>query len=307
MDRVLMTGATGFIGGALLEKLLGKYELHMITERRSTSKGDGVNAHTSNITNFSRVSKLVKEIKPDYVIHMAAKIPISFSFEHPLEVNNINYLGTANIANACRELKGFEQFIFSGTSEEYGSVATSAKPIREDSAMMPNNPYAVSKVAAEHYLMQMNRVYGFPCTILRGFSTYGRKKTNNFFIEKTITQMMKGGQVKLGNPDVVRDWIYVEDHVDGYVKAIGNRKAVGRAINLCTGKGHTTRETAKTIARITGFDGMISWNSVEKRPFDAKFLVGDNSLAKGVLGWKPRYTLEKGIREMADYWSKKMD
>ncbi|MDE1833581.1 MAG: GDP-mannose 4,6-dehydratase [Candidatus Micrarchaeota archaeon] len=306
MEKLLITGATGFIGGTLLEKLRGRYELHIIAERK-VAAGRGVKAYVANITNFKRVAQLVKRIDPDYAIHMAAKIPISFSFEHPLEVNRINYLGTVNIANACRELKGFRQFIFSGTSEEYGSIATSAKPIREDSAMMPNNPYAVSKVASEHYLMQMNRVYGFPCTVLRGFSTYGRKTTNNFFIEKTITQMMMGNHVKLGNPDVVRDWLYVGDHADGYVKAIGNRRSIGKSINLCTGKGYTTRDTARIIAKITGFDGMISWNSVEKRPFDAKFLVGDNTLARRILGWKPKYTLEKGVREIADYWSERLD
>lgn len=171
--------------------------------------------------------------------------------------------------------------------------------------MVPNSPYAIAKVAGDLYLRYMHMAYNFPYTTLRPFNTYSRRDNSHFFMERTITQMLSGGKVLLGDPTTIRDWLYVEDHVDGYLKALGSKKAIRQEIQLCTGKGYTTKETAEVIARLVGYKGEITWNSTPPRPLDARILIGDYSKAKKLLGWEPHYSLEQGLRKTIDYWKKR--
>ena len=304
-EKVLITGATGFIGKGLATRLKGEYEVHTL-ERYVTGRYglDNTINHYANLTDYSAVRNIVRTIKPDYVIHLAAISAVSFSYEHPVEVSEVNYIGPVNLAEACyREVPGFKQFISAGTSEEYGmTLQDTAHKLTEESALLPNSPYAVAKVASDKYLSYMHMAYHFPCTILRPFNTYGRKDNTHFFIERTIIQMLTQDKIYLGDPAAVRDWLYADDHINGYVKALGCKEAIGEAINLATGTGYTTRDTAELIARLTDFKGEIVWHSTPPRPLDAKILIGDNSKAKRLLGWKPEYTLEEGLTETIEYW-----
>ncbi|MDE1767793.1 MAG: GDP-mannose 4,6-dehydratase [Candidatus Micrarchaeota archaeon] len=311
MEKILLTGATGFVGKELAIKLLEKkYEVHTleryVTGRYSFEGDAKIINHHGSLTDYAAIKHIIKDVKPDFVLHLAAISPVSFSYDHYMEVTEANYLGTINLAEACfREVKNFKQFIFAGTSEEYGmSLQTTKDMLKEDSPLLPNSPYAIAKVAADIYLRYMHSAYGFPVTIMRPYNTYGRKDNSHFFIERTITQMLRGNKVYLGDRGTVRDWLYIDDHVNGYIKAIGNKKAVGEVVQLCTGKGYTTEETANIIARLTGFKGDVVWNSTPKRPLDAKILIGDNSKAKRILGWEPKYDLESGLKMTIDYWRK---
>ena len=310
MERVLVTGSTGFIGKDLAAKLIEKgYEVHSleryVTGRYSVDQKHRAIKHYANLTDYPAIKNIVKDIQPEYVIHLAAISPVSFSYDHYIEVTEANYLGTVNLAEACyREVPHFKQFIMAGTSEEYGMTLTDRnKKLNEDSALHPNSPYAVAKVASDLYLKYMNEAYNFPFTIMRPYNTYGRRENAHFFVERTITQMLKGDVVRLGDKSTVRDWIYVDDHVDAYVKALGNKKAVGQVIQICSGKGYTTEETAKIIAKLIGFKGRIVWDSTPRRPLDAKVLIGDNLRARRLIGWKPKYTLQEGLKKTIKYWT----
>ena len=311
MTKVLVTGSTGFIGKELVSKLMKNgYSIvaleRYVTGRYTLDENDKVELHNANLTDHISVRKIIKETQPEYVIHLAAISPVSFSYDHYVEVTNVNYLGTINLAEACyREVPNFKQFIFAGTSEEYGMTLQDPKQkLKENSELSPNSPYAVAKVASDLYLRYMHLAYNFPYTILRPYNTYGRKDNVHFFMERAITQMLNQNDVYLGDPDAVRDWLYVDDHVEGYLKAMGNKRAIGESIQLCTGKGYTTKETAEIIARLTNFKGQIHWNSTQRRPLDAKVLIGDNSKAKEILGWEPAVSLEEGLKKTIEYYTK---
>ncbi|MEM0201853.1 MAG: GDP-mannose 4,6-dehydratase [Candidatus Micrarchaeaceae archaeon] len=307
-EKLLLTGSTGFIGQKLLSKLAERYEVHTleryVTGRYTIDRKKVIN-HYANLSDYNAVRHIVRDIKPDYCVHLAAISAVSFSYEHYIEVSEVNYIGTINLAEACyREAPAFKQFIMAGTSEEYGTeLQDKAEMLAESSPLQPNSPYAVAKVAADYYLRYMHEAYGFPYTILRPFNTYGRANNTHFFIERTITQMLANpnGKVYLGNPDAIRDWMYVDDHVEGYLKALGNEKAISETIQLCTGKGYTTTETADIIANLTGFKGTIWWNTTPARPLDAKILIGDNKKARELLDWQPKYSLEEGLKKTIEY------
>ncbi len=315
MEKILITGASGFIGQEIIKKLiskeyLNKYQIHVleryVTGRYSLDSSPNIIKHYGNLTDYPVIRNIVREIKPDYCIHLAAISAVSFSYDHFLEVNETNYLGSINLFEALyREVPDFKHIIVAGTSEEYGMTLQDInKKLNENSDLYPNSPYAVSKVAISLYLKYMSDAYQFKYIILRPFNTYGRKDNTHFFIERTITQMLlEKDKIYLGDPTSVRDWLYIEDHVNGYIKALTHySKAINQTIQLCTGKGYTTKETAEFISKLTKFKGEIIWNSTPSRPLDAKILIGDNTKAKNLLDWEPKYNLEEGLNKTIDYW-----
>jgi len=247
------------------------------------------------------VRKVVREVQPDAVIHLGSISAVSYSYDHPIEVMETNFLGTVNMAESClREVPHFKHFLFAGTSEEYGNQEN--VPIQETVELHPNSPYAVSKVAADKHLQYMRDAYDFPATILRNFNTYGRRDNTHFVVERTIAQMLGGKTVKLGDPKPVRDFMYSYDHANSYLTCLENQKSIGEIFNFCTGRGVSIAELAESIKGLTGFESEVIWDSIPERPLDIAVLVGDYSKAKRILGWEPKFRLEDGLRLTIDFW-----
>ena len=311
MQKVLLTGGNGFIGQNLAKMLKSEnYELHLINgfDSKADKNQKSYNTHIIDILNYKDINELVNKISPEYVIHLAGLTSIARSYEDFNNTININYSATVNLAESCRKQGTVKQFIFVGSSDEYGPILKNkTQKINENTPLNPTSPYAVSKANAELYLQYMGNVYDFPYTVVRPFNTYGRKDNNSFFIEKTISKMLSGKHsISLGDPSLVRDWLYVDDHVSGYMKVLGNKKAISQAIQLCTGKGYSIQETAELISKMTGYKGQILWNTMPKRPFEAKIMIGDNTKAKELLGWEPKYTLEQGLEKTISFWKEKL-
>jgi nucleoside-diphosphate-sugar epimerase len=251
------------------------------------------------------VRKVVREVQPDAVVHLASISAVSYSYNHPIEIMETNFLGTVNLAESClREVSHFKHFLFAGTSEEYGNQEK--VPIKETTELYPNSPYAVSKVAADKYLQYMRDAYDFPVTILRNFNTYGRRDNTHFVVERTITQMLQKKTVELGDPTPIRDFMYVNDHVNSYLTCLRSEKAIGGTFNFCTGRGVSIAQLSELIKKLTDFKGDIVWDTIPKRPLDIAVLVGDCSKAKQLLGWEPKFTLERGLKLTTDFWRNKL-
>jgi nucleoside-diphosphate-sugar epimerase len=306
--RVLVTGGTGFIGSHLIPELVKRgYDVWELRRYVTGRIGEHHRVKTvyADLREGFAVRKAVRTSRPEIVVHLAAISPVSYSYSHPQEVMETNLIGTINLAEAClRETYSFKRFLFAGTSEEYGNNGFVVQ--KEDNPLRPASPYAVSKVACEKYLNYMKEAYDFPVTILRPFNTYGRKKDCHFLIEKTIVQMLTQNTVQLVDPTPVRDWMYVKDHVNAYLTCLANEKAIGETFNFCTGEGLTIKETVETIAEITGFNGEIQWGSAPERPAESKVIIGSYEKANRILGWKPRYDLQSGLKEVIQFWRRKL-
>ena len=308
--KVLITGGNGFIGSHLIPKLVefeyDVYSLERYVTGRYVAGGQRlVKTVFGDLRDHFAVRKVVREVQPDAVIHLASISAVSYSYNHPIEVIETNFLGTVNLAESClREVPHFKHFLFAGTSEEYGNQKN--VPIKETSELHPNSPYAVSKVAADEYLQYMRDAYDFPVTILRNFNTYGRRDNTHFVVERTIAQMLQKKTVRLGDPTPIRDFMYANDHVNSYQTCLGNGKAMGGIFNFCTGRGVSIAQLTELIKELTDFEGDVVWDTIPKRPLDIAVLVGDSSKAKQLLGWEPKFTLEKGLKLTIDFWRNKL-
>jgi len=300
MKSIFITGCTGFIGSNLVERLIErKYEIYALCRNvtdRKLSLPRETNIVWGDISDGHFLKKILKQINPDIVIHLAAQSSVAFSHEHVQENVETTLMGSINMQKACQNLSNLEKFIFAGTSEEYGNQKKF--PIKEDAPLLPNQPYAIAKVAADEYFQYCKDAIGFPEITLRPFNSYGRTKNFTFVTESIIYQMLTQDKVCLGSPEPVRDLLYVDDHVNGYIKTIDipyEELENISAINICTNVGTSIRNLAEMIKNIIRFKGEIIWN-VKTRPTEINFLVGDNSLAKKVLDWKPQHSLEEGLK-----------
>jgi nucleoside-diphosphate-sugar epimerase len=309
MDRVLVTGGTGFIGSHIAPKLVQDgYDVYVleryVTGRYELGKSREIKTVFGDLRDAFKIRKIIRDIQPDKVIHTAAISPVSYSYDHPQEVIETNLIGTVNLAESClHECPNFKHFLFGSTSETYGNGPI---PKTEETLQNPNSPYAVSKLTSEKYLKYLDLAFDFPVTILRNFNTYGRTDNTHFVVERIITQMLTKQTVNLGDPKTVRDLVYIDDHVGAYTTCLENPKAIGETFNFCTGKGISIKQLADLIAEIIGFKGEIFWGTIPERPLDIQELVGDFSKANRLLGWKPQYQLKEGLKRTINFWNDKL-
>jgi dTDP-glucose 4,6-dehydratase len=308
--KILVTGATGFVGSHLVPELTERQHNVYTLERYVTGRyvlGKRSNAKKvfGDLREYFSIKQIIHDVQPDVVIHLAAISPVAYSYDHPHEVNETNLVGTVNLAEAClREVPHFKHFLFASTSETYGN---GPNPKTEETQQNPNSPYAVSKIACEKYLFYMRDAYGFPITILRNFNTYGRRDNTHFVVERTIVQILQGEVVRLGDPTPIRDFEYIDDHVNGYLTCLDDPKAKGEVFNFCTGRKTSIKQLVDLISKLTDFKGEVFWNTIPARPLDIKELVGDYSKVERLLGWRPNFTLEEGLKLTVDFWKNSLE
>lgn len=320
--RVLVTGITGFIGGELAHKLVEQGHdvfgfMQYIIGRDLTSLEDikeKINIITCDIRDYFSVRASIKKVEPDFILHLAALSPVRLSFEHPFEFHDSNFIGTANISEALRDLYGSTKvrLVVASTAEVYG-IQEKNEPFIEDLRLEPSSPYAVSKAALDMYLRMLHKVYEFNVVVLRNSNTFGRKYDSGFFTEYLITEMLKDKDIYIGAPDSVRDYMYVDDHVNSYILAMSIKNIEGQTFNISGGKGYTNKEWALKIAEMVGFQKeKIHFGEYPtgypNRPLksDQPYLVLNSSKAQKILGWKQTISPEEGLRKTIDHWKNKI-
>jgi nucleoside-diphosphate-sugar epimerase len=214
------------------------------------------------------------------------------SFEHPREVIESNFWGTINVLEAVRGLPKTRRVVCTSSSEIYGTAHYA--PIDEDHPLNPSSPYAASKAAADRAAYAYFNTYHLPIAIIRPFNTYGPRHTYDV-IPKFIRLALEGKPLTLhGNGLQTRDFTYVDDMVEAFLVMGRHEKAVGRAVNFGTGKDVSIKKTAESIKRISQSRSPIV--HIAHRVSEVHRLVCDNRLAKRLFGWKPRVTLEAGLK-----------
>lgn len=305
--KILLTGRTGFVGGFLHKKLVDEgHEVFSLVRHvagRYNYLPDEPNLIFGELRDFARIKEIMNELQPEIVINLAAMTAVSLSFQNPIDFWETTASGTVNLAECARSNTKLKMFIHASTSEVYGPQRI--LPLKEEYPYNPTSPYAVAKVADEYYLHMMHMVYGFPFVVMRPFNTYGRMGIKHYVVERAITTLLEKGEVKLWNPASIRDFLYVDDHANGYLAAIKNAK-VGETYNICTGRGTSIKEmvdiVCKEVQEQFGIEPKVNWHLPEDRPYEIKVLVGDNSKAKLQLDWTPKISLEEGLKKTVAAW-----
>jgi dTDP-glucose 4,6-dehydratase len=311
--RILVTGASGFIGSALVPELRARG--HEVWEARRYSAGrfdfwDRPHQVLFDLRDACEVRSAVVKIKPDAIIHLGAMSAVSYSFEHPQEVADVNYMGTVRLADAAREVGAW--FIFAATSECYGR-GEYQYPVVEGVPLGGTSPYAAAKIAAVEYLRTMEATYHVPVTILFPFNTIGRalvppKGNRHFVVERAITQALETGRIQLHDPRPKRDFMFRTDHVRGYMAVVDHPyEAKGGGINLCTGACWTieqmAQEVGKAVAVLYGKVVTVEFATAPDRPLDIPVLHGSNRKARDLIGWTPLYDIRGGIDRAVKEWA----
>jgi GDP-mannose 4,6-dehydratase len=311
----------GFIGSHLAEKLVDDgYEVYGVVRRVANRNLEvirkvlkDVTLISGDITDYASTRNAMKTVSPDIVAHLAALTPVRDSFERPFEYQQANLVGTMNVAHAMLELPDPQtrKLVAASTAEVYGLQGK--EPLKETLALRPTSPYAVSKAAADLYLQMMFHTYNLNGSVIRPTNSYGRKFDTSFIIEYLVTQMLKGEEVYVGAPDSVRDYMYVDDHVNAYLLVIKSAKANGQIYNAGTGVGINNRKLAEMIADRIGCDrkrvkfgqyppGYPYRPSISDQPS----IVLDATKIRKALNWSPKTQLSEGINKVISYFQEQM-
>lgn len=319
MEKVLITGILGFIGSHLAERLVGDgHEVYGVARRVASRNLEiigkilqDVTLVSGDITDYVSIRNALKTVNPDTVFHLAALTPVRDSFERPFEYQQANLVGTMNTAHAMLELPDPQtrKLIAASTAEVYG--LQEKKLLKESLSLKPSSPYAVSKAAADLYLQMMFRTYDLNGTVMRPTNSYGRKFDTSFLIEYLITQMLKGEKIYIGAPNSIRDYMYVDDHVNAYVLAMKNPKANHQTYNVGTGIGTSNKELAETIAKKIGYNekNIVLGSYPPGYPYrppisDQPSIILDSTKIRTDLNWAPKVSISRGIDKVIAYFRK---
>ena len=312
--RVLVTGAAGFIGSHLTERLveLGADVRAMVRYSSSGSWGwldsspvkDELDVFAGNICDRGCVQEAMQGC--DVVFHLAALIAIPYSYRAPVSYVDTNVGGTLNVLEAARQLET-PRIVHTSTSEVYGTALH--VPIDEEHPLQGQSPYSATKIGADKLAESYYRSFDIPVVTVRPFNTFGPRQSTRAVIPTIISQCLAEKTVRLGNLDPTRDLNYVANTAEGFVLAATAEAAVGRTINLGSGKEISIGELAELICALVGVPPNIECESERLRPDKSEVdrLLADNTLAKTLLGWEPVVEFEEGLRRTIDWFSQHVE
>ncbi len=300
--KVLVTGAGGFIGSHLAERLveLGASVRALVHYNALGSWGwlDGsplardMEILAGDVRDRESVRVAIQG--SEVVFHLAALIAIPYSYVAPASYVETNINGTLNILQAARHA-GVARLVHTSTSETYGTARYA--PIDEDHPLHGQSPYAASKIGADKMAEAFFCSFNVPLTIVRPFNTFGPRQSVRAVIPTIITQLLVGNELRMGNLYPTRDLNYVSNTVEGFLRAAQTDAALGQVINLGSGREISIGELAEKIAAMIGVELRLHKDAQRVRPekSEVERLIADNSLAKKLLDWEPEVSLEQGL------------
>lgn len=296
--RVLVTGATGFVGSHVVRRLLdGGAEVVAMSSSVSATVPprladviDDVQIVDANVSDVSSLAHAVEVGRPELVVHLAAFTHVGRSFYRVDENIQTNIQGTVNLLQA---LDGaFERLVYVGSGDVYGDGEI---PFREDQPVAPVSPYAVSKYAAERFCRMYHQAHGWPIVCLRPFNTFGPWQSVDRVVPELIVAGLKGERLSMTEGTQTREFTYVTDVADAVVLALTRPGVAGEVLNIGRGEEVSMRTLALTIVELLGSGLEPDFGALPPRPNEIPRMVSDSSRARTMLGWEAAYTLEDAL------------
>jgi len=315
--RVLVTGAGGFIGSHLCERLAAE-GARVTALVHYNSRSDWGNLELCPAAVRRRLKVVAGELTDprsvleaaagqDTIFHLGALIAIPYSYAAPSSYVAVNVQGTVNVLEAARR-SGARRVVHTSTSETYGTARY--VPMDEEHPLQGQSPYSASKIGADKLAESYHRSFGLPVVTVRPFNTYGPRQSARAVIPTILTQLLAGRPaLRLGSLTPVRDFTYVDDTVDGFLRAARAPRAVGEVVNLGSGRGVSVGELARRAAGVCGVRCRLVRERQRVRPKDSEVmrLVCDARKARRLLGWKPQVNLDQGLERVRRYLAAHLD
>ncbi|MDB2153574.1 NAD-dependent 4,6-dehydratase LegB [Clostridium butyricum] len=312
--KVLVTGSEGFIGSHLTERLveLGADVTALVQYNSFNNWGwidtfdekikKNINVVTGDIREYDGMKRIIKG--QDIVFHLAALIAIPYSYLSPMAYVRTNVEGTTNVLEACREYD-VQKIIHTSTSETYGTALY--VPIDEKHPMQGQSPYSASKIGADKMAESFYKSFNMPIATIRPFNTYGPRQSARAVIPTIISQILSGkNEIKLGSLTPTRDFNYVKDTAEAFIKIAESEKTIGEVINASTNYEISIGDLVNKIAGLIGKNINILCDDERLRPENSEVnrLLGNNQKIKDITEWKPRYNLNDGLFETIKWMEK---
>ncbi len=317
MKKILVTGADGFIGSHLTEELVKQgYQIRAFALYNSFNTWgwldtlpneimDNVEVFTGDVRDPNGVKEAMKGC--DAVFHLAALIAIPFSYHSPDTYVDTNIKGTLNALQAARDL-GTERVLVTSTSEVYGTAQY--VPIDEKHPYQGQSPYSATKIGADRLAESFYRSFDLPVSIVRPFNTYGPRQSARAVIPTIITQLLAGKtEIKLGSLTPTRDFNFVKDTVNGFIKIYESDKTIGEEINIATQHEISIGQLAEELIRQINPEATIVCDEERLRPEKSEVnrLLGSNEKILRLTDWKPQYSFEQGLAETIEFFKNNLD
>lgn len=309
--KVVITGSEGFIGSHLTERLvsLGANVTALVQYNSFNNWGwldgfdknvlDSINVVTGDIREYDNMKRLIKG--QEVVFHLAALIAIPYSYLSPMAYVRTNIEGTTNVLEACKEYD-VEKIVHTSTSETYGTALY--VPIDEKHPMQGQSPYSASKIGADKMAESFYRSFETPVATIRPFNTYGPRQSARAVIPTIISQILSGKkEIKLGSLTPTRDFNYVKDTAEAFIKIAESDKTVGEVINAGSNNEISIGDLVQRIVHLMDSDVKIICDEERIRPKDSEVnrLWADNTKIKQLTDWSPKYSLDEGLKETIEW------
>ncbi len=304
--RILVTGASGFVGRHLTPLLLKRgHQIYAVG--METIDNEHIHAYEADIRDYDAVVSVMEKTKPDAVVHLAAISNVPFSWEKSALTVDVNALGTVNVLEALRKINPKAKLLSVGSSDEYGLTAQKGLPLTEDMPCKPQNPYAISKYCAEQLALKLGEKYGMNVICTRSFNHFGAGQAKGFVVSDFASQIAaieKGEQepvMSVGDLTAERDFLNVNDVVEAYAGLVDSDVPSG-VYNVCSGKARSIRSILEILLSLAKTKIDVKKDAAKLRPSDTPFFVGDASKLRSVINWRPQRDVREGLANVLEYW-----
>ena len=309
--RVLITGATGFIGSHLTRRLVEHgAQVHALTSTvssiypvRLVDVRDRITLHGGNLNDSGAMASLVEHADPKVVFHLGAYTHVGKSWERVDECIQTNVHGSVNLLQALAR-SNYERFVYTSTSEVYGGIAV---PFREDAAVDPSSPYSVSKYSGELFCSMLHKGKSWPIVVVRPFNAYGPAQSPDRIIPEIIVKALRKERLAMTQGRQTREFNYVEDLVDGFIRAATVAGIEGEVFNIGGGEEVSMRDLAQTILELMGDPISPEFGALPDRPTEIWSMRSDVTKARSRLGLLPFRPLREGLEETISWYRRELE
>lgn len=306
--RALITGATGFAGSFLVEECLAAgWEVHGTALERHPAAASGVTLHSVDLRDVGVVARLLGDVAPDRVFHLAGQASVGAAWADPASTLTDNLLISFSVLDAVRAQAPTARVLVVGSSEEYGVVPPEDLPVRESQPLRPVDPYGVSKVAVDYLALQQHLAHGLHVVRMRPFNHIGPRQRQGFVVADWAAQLaaIERGEAEpvlhVGNLDVARDFTDVRDIVRGYRLALEGG-APGSVYNICSGEAVRIGDLLRLLLASCAVEVRVEQDPAKQRPADVAIRLGSYDALRAATGWRPQIPLARTLADTLDYW-----